>query len=230
MRRFSDKEKGYIHKICAARRKENGVAYYAMDLLFEIFEGDDIVLSHEESNNGEVIFTCEFGEETGFPPVTKRHQVLHDIYDAALLLNDLESDGYINYIELEERPKEINSIILKYDKNCETLTVPSDIAKRLSKEVFCKSQVTQTLFELHDAGFMTMEDRTLDEARKQTKIAQDSLREAKEQTLKAEKTLEKAIQQAKYSWLAVVIALITLLVNVFSPCIKCILARFDICT
>ncbi len=214
MRRFSQKEKEYIKRICDARRTEDGVAYYRMELLYEIFEEEDVVLSSiEDPSTGDVIFTCTFGDDTGFPPVAHRLRILHDIYDAALLLNDLENEGYINYVNIKDA-KPISLIRLSYDNQTEEYSIPSDIAIRLTKEVHCKSMVTQTLFELHDANFWTYEDLTLEEARKQTGLAEISLIEAKAQTKNSNETFKEAQKQSYYSKWVLILAFITFILQI----------------
>lgn len=213
MRRFSEKEKEYIKRICNARRREDGVAYYDMDLLYEIFEEEDVVLSHvEDPNSGEVIFTCTFGDDRGFPPIAQRLQLLHDIYDAALLLKDLEDEGYINYVNIKDA-KPISLIRLNYGSQTDEQSIPTDIALRLTKEVHCKSMVTQTLFDLVDANFRTYEDQTLEEARRQTQLAIESLEEAKIQTHNSIAALNEAkIQTRNNNWI-LALAIITFLLQ-----------------
>lgn len=213
MRRFSQKEKEYIKRICDARRTEDGVAYYRMELLYEIFEEEDVVLSSiEDPSTGDVIFTCTFGDDTGFPPVAHRLRILHDIYDAALLLNDLENEGYINYVNIKDA-KPISLIRLNYGSQTDEQSIPTDIALRLTKEVHCKSMVTQTLFDLVNANFRTYEDQTLEEARQQTRLALDSLEEARQQTHNSNKALEEAKKQTRNNNWILALAIITFLLQ-----------------
>ncbi|MBR3521197.1 MAG: hypothetical protein IKN75_01555 [Prevotella sp.] len=223
-RRYSEKEKKLIEILCKKFDTTESVSYYGMEPMYKLFEGTDYTLDKIEDINGTVYYSCCLNASAPKPEKDWYINILHEIYDAAILLKELEEDRLVYFLMLEEHtPIRLIQIRMitsdnntSKEENALEEVLPPVISDILTKDVYGKFKVSQTLKDLYKNAFKTPEDLALEKAAEQTELAYNALKEARVQTLKAEDTLGKAITQAKYALWTFIISLVSLFITLCS--------------
>ena len=221
MRRFNSTEKQIIRKICERRTAEDGTDFYGLELLDKCFQGKDVVLSKTEFK-GEKVYACDFSTRWEAPSLNTMLTMCHEIYDAALLLKDLETDRYIYFLMLD-KVDPLKKILFRHgEKPLYTEPLPAAISEVLTKDAYGKHSINQALFDLCENDFKTEEDLMLEKAKEQSGIAFEALKEARLQTKKAEDALTEALRQTENSRWTLLLSILTfissLIVSILSSC------------
>jgi hypothetical protein len=199
VRKFSPAEQGYIKTLCEATENRR-VSYRPINLLKQILidnnisytVGSDTLDFHWNGkiDTGEIISIENF------------------ILELALLLDYLEKNGLIKYIEEQNKEVGIKTITVGNpvveNKLVASKTIDPIIMSQLSKAATYRVFVSQPLRELYKNDFKSIEEMTLEESKEQTQYAYTTLKKAKCQTKYA-------------SW--------TLFIAIITPFLTCMLSR-----
>ena len=125
-----------------------------------------------------------------------------EVLETTILLKQLEENRYIHIMDKSMDSNKIKAHYCCYDKpspKIYSLKLSPEISQIFddanNKQLF----VSQRLRTLVENDFKTYEEIQLEEAQKQTNIANESLEEARKQTESANKSLEEARKQTKAS-------------------------------
>ncbi len=187
MRRFSDREKDYISRLCEATRNPrnsflpiNLLNNYLYSIGVGYTTGSDILVFDREVDDvipSEII------------------AIENTVIELALLLDYLEKNGLIKYVE--DQPAEGGIIIGKrIEGRIHKETAPI-VTEQLTKASSYRIVVGETLRDLVINNFKTSEDKTLEAALQQGELAQRSLNEARLQSQNAINALSEAKEQTR---------------------------------
>lgn len=198
MRRFSEKEKENIRILCEEARDSHAIIL-PINLLYDTLKKNRVSYTV-----GADTLAFHWGKEK--VEIGRVIAVENSILEVSLLLDYLEKNGLIKYIEDQNTIKGRKPITvgIKAPEHILTVfkTIDPIISEQLSKASTYRVYVGQTLRELVNNNFKTYEDLALDESIKQTAIAGKTLKNSL-------KTLKKAKDQTRYALLAVIIAIVT---------------------
>lgn len=187
MRRFSNKEKEYISRLCEATRNPRD-SYLATSLLYEYMYEHGVGYVAGSDN---LLFDRELGNVDTPEIVAIENQIL----ELTMLLDYLEKNRLILYVE--DKPEEADVVIGKVVKNGIAKPTAPIVAKQLTRASSYRVIVGQTLRDLVINNFKTSEDLALEAAQQQSKLAQESLNEARLQSNSAINALKESKGQTK---------------------------------
>lgn len=180
MRKFSELEKSYIKHLV---KKSDYQSNFPINILDGLFVNRKVVFDAHKEDEPYLIFYRKENEEFSLPAEIK--ELNNAFMELALLIRYLKDQGLIQQIDykkkrliyppvdekdddtLENYKREgLHSIAEKMDK------IAADfLLECVNKSVF----VGQTLKDLVDNDFKSIEERSLDEAKKQTKYARTAV-------------------------------------------------------
>lgn len=180
MRKFSELEKSYIKHLV---KKSDYQSNFPINILDGLFVNRKVVFDAHKEDEPYLIFYRKGNEEFSLPAEIK--ELNNAFMELALLIRYLKDQGLIQQIDykkkrliyppvdekdddtLENYKREgLHSIAEKMDK------IAADfLLECVNKSVF----VGQTLKDLVDNDFKSIEERSLDEAKKQTKYARKAV-------------------------------------------------------
>lgn len=180
MRKFSELEKSYIKHLV---KKSDYQSNFPINILDGLFVNRKVVFDAHKEDEPYLIFYRKENEEFSLPAEIK--ELNNAFMELALLIRYLKDQGLIQQIDykkkrliyppvdekdddtLENYKREgLHSIAEKMDK------IAADfLLECVNKSVF----VGQTLKDLVDNDFKSIEERSLDEAKKQTKYARKAV-------------------------------------------------------
>lgn len=171
MRKFSPKEKEYIRNLVKLKRTEDFMTKYPIDYLFNRFNSEGIVFDASDMNNPRFAF---YRNENKF--ISKDVENLCDEFlEFAVLMRYLKECGLIFLFSRDEK-RLIFPANGKYD-DLEPFPHPlhKEIAKLLFECINCSIYITQALVDVVQNDFKSIEERNLDEAKKQTEKAHKTM-------------------------------------------------------
>lgn len=209
MRKFNDKEKEIIKSIYNNYNKSTS-GY----VLFNIFYNEMLSLGAFYCNGALVV------DQTKQNEIRSIEIRIMDVYS---LLSFLEINGYI-LLEDYSIPTSADNIpnfigapvVCSISKECKKF-----IDKSRSNKLF----VTTKFKELVSNDFKTYEDIQLEEARKQTNIANESLKEARKQTESASASLAEAQRQTGKAKTQTILSFIAVGLSIFAIIASIIVPR-----
>ena len=173
MKRFNNREKDYIKRICQAKKVDSAISYLDGGLISKCLVNEGISLSWE--GKGICRYRCK---ENGNTETVERH-----IEDVAILLNTLEKERYIDYYSdgSLEPVTQLERYFLsqQVSRTLEFLQTAKDM---IAKDTQCYVKIDQSLYDLVNDNFMTEDDKALLEAKKQTEYALKTFEDSKRQT------------------------------------------------
>ena len=217
VRRYTEKEKQLIRILCKTFKAEDGLSYYGMNPIYRLFERTYFTIDYSKDEEN-AVYTCCLNDGAPVPGKYWDANIVHEIFETALLLYELEEDKFV-YFLMKDKPKPITEIKIfrlvgengRMTEHCvANYDLPPTVSEILTKDVHGIFKVSQTLTDLCENNFRTPEDIALEEANQQTVLAKQTLSEALLQTRKAQETLEKAIVQVKYARWTFIASLISI--------------------
>lgn len=165
MRKFSEQEKNTIKLI--VQGAENSLSYVLINAYNDIFYQQKVKY---KVGSSDLLF---YRDHTSIHS-DELLSIEKVIIEISILLNYLKENRYIYIIEEEHQTTEENNIVGKFNSNnlkCISMPIPQDISKILSEAATHRIFVSPDLIYLAENGFKTIEEETLEEAKKQTKNA-----------------------------------------------------------
>lgn len=196
MRKFSEREKRVIAEL--VRGASSDFTYLAINAYGDIFYRKKVEFVFQP--NSKLNF---YYKEPEIRSKEDIFSVTSDIYEISYLIDYLEKEGLIRHFTVgTSSDKPVNSISGFNKAGLSSIIVNLDpaVGKMLFDNLNYPIYITQTLISLVQNDFKTLEEQTLDEAQEQT-------RESKRQTL--------------LSYIAVFLALLTLLFSMLQGCKSC---------
>lgn len=176
MRKFSKLEKTYIKHLV---KKSDYQSNFPINILDELFVNRKVVFDAHKEDEPCLIFYRKENEEFSLPAEIK--ELNNAFMELALLIRYLKDQGLIQQIDYKEKRLIYPPVDDKDDDTLKNYKREGrhSIAEKMDKiaadfllECMNKSVfVGQTLKDLVDNDFKSIEERSLDEARKQTKYA-----------------------------------------------------------
>lgn len=186
MRKFSEREKRVIGDL--VRGTSQSFTYLAINAYGDIFYRKKVEFVYQPSPALNFYF-----QQSNIRTDEDVFSVTSEIYEISYLIDHLEREGLIHHFTVGINSEGPLNSISGFDKTgLSAVSVPLDpvVGKMLFDNLNYPVYVTQTLRELVENNFKTLEERSLDEAQLQTKEAQ---------------------KQSCLSFIAVILALLTLL-------------------
>lgn len=176
MRKFSELEKSYIKHLV---KKSDYRSNFPINILDALFVNRKVVFDARKEDSPYLIFYRKENEEYALPDEIK--ELYNAFMELALLIRYLKDEGLIEQIDCKEKRlvyppvyEKDDATLKNYSKEgLHSIAVEMDkiaadfLLGCVNKSVF----VGQTLKELVDNDFKSIEERNLDEAKKQTKKA-----------------------------------------------------------
>ena len=218
MRKFSEREQQVIWRLI------EGTACSYSYVLFNVY--NDITYRRNvefqyDKNKSQLVFYRE-----NLDQVTPEEllEIENEIMEISLLIFYLQANGLIYLIE-NTSVNELNKAggFLKDGLQAVGMELDSNIAKILHDSLNHRVYVGYTLRELAENGFLSIEERTLEEARHQTQETRNMAGEAKRQADAASDQVNEAKQQTivakrqtRLSIFALVFSIISIIIGVSS--------------
>lgn len=211
MRKFSEREQQVIWRLI-----EGTVSSYSY-VLFNVY--NDITYRRNVEfqygkNKSQLVFYRE-----NLDQVTPEEllEIENEIMEISLLISYLQANGFIYLIE-NTSVNELNKAggFLKNGLNALAMDLDSHIAKILYDSLNHRVYVGYTLRELAENGFMSIEERTLEEARHQTQETRNMAGEAKRQADAAVIQADEAKQQTLTARKQINLSVAALILSIFA--------------
>ena len=209
MRKFSKLETDYIKALVAGSNdvKNN----FPINILDPIFIRHKFDFDANDPRNPHLIF---WRKNTGDIDIDVIVDITMSFFELSMLIDYLKKNGLIYTIgfggnKREWKPNGKASGFIEVDYKLDD-KVSAALIDCINNSVF----VGQTLKDMVQNDFKSIEELTLDEAKKQTDAANSSLAEAQQQTQFAQESLTETKKQTKRSSLAVIVAIIGVLVSI----------------
>ena len=187
MRRFSDKEQKYISRLCEATRNTRD-SYMPINLLYDYLYNKGVGYT----TGSDVLV---FDRKVDDVDISEMIAIENTVIELALLLDYLEKNGLIKYVE--DRPGEKGNVIGKVIEGGIPKKTAPIVTEQLTKASSYRIVVGETLRDLVINNFKTSEDKTLEAALQQGELAQRSLNEARLQSQNAINALSEAKEQTR---------------------------------
>jgi hypothetical protein len=209
MRKFSTKEKEYIRELVKLKKSANTLSRqilskYPQNVLYRELIDEMVLLDFREKNEPCMFFYRKEDEIIS----SERTELCCKFMEFAVLIQYLKESGLIYLFRVDEDvltfPDIKNSQNRVFFEKCEDnglkkgppLKMDNYVAELLLECINSYMYVSETLVDLVENDFLTVEEQNLEEAREQTKFSIDNLEEAKLQSMLAKDSLEEAKQQS----------------------------------
>lgn len=194
MRKFSDKEKHVIRSLVEGASQS--FTYLPINAYGDIFHREQVEFVYRPTP--ELRF---YAQQSNLRSSDEIFAVTGEIYEISYLIDYLEKEGLIRHFSVGTGNL-INSISGFSKTGLVAISVSLDpsVGQMLYNNLNCSIYVTQTLISLVHNNFQTLEEQSLDEAKKQT---------------------SEAKRQSRLSMLTMVLALLTLLFSLLQGCNGC---------
>lgn len=207
-RKFYPREINLIKEIVSDIRRDAHHQYILLNAFKDIFFYNKGTIAY---NEGFLLFSYEdFKNKTA-----EILDIEQEVIERALLIKELKDANYIYFILDHEDPEFPYGSIAK-GKTPLSKKIPSDIAEILDLLKY-RVIVSKALIALLADDFKTLEEQTLEEAKKQTVLARKQVEEAKNQSSYAKEQSEEAKKQSHSAKVSLIISAIALLVAIASP-------------
>lgn len=167
MRKFSEREQKVISEL--VRGASSSFTYLAINAYGDIFYRKKVEFAYQPNS----VLNFYFQQ----PEIRSNEDILgvtSEIYEISYLIDYLEKEGLIRHFTVGANTEGPENSISGFDKTVLS-AISVDLDPAVGKMIFDNLNypiyVTQTLVSLVDNGFKTLEELSLDEARKQTKEA-----------------------------------------------------------
>ena len=187
MRRFSDKEQKYISRLYEETRNPRN-SFLPISLLSDYLYNKGVGYT----TGSDVLV---FDRKVDDVDISEMIAIENTVIELALLLDYLEKNGLIKYVE--DRPGEKGNVIGKEIEGGIPKKTASIVTEQLTKASSYRIVVGETLRDLVINNFKTSEDKTLEAALQQGELAQRSLNEARLQSQNAINALSEAKEQTR---------------------------------
>jgi len=231
MRKFSEREQRAIQRMIDGT--SNSYSYILFNAYNDICYSRNVEFQYGKYKSYLVFYRSDVNQV--------RHEELLEIenefMEISLLISYLQANGLIYLIE-NTSDDELDKVggFIKDGLQDISMELDSNIAKILHDSLNHRVFVGYTLRELAANGFMSIEERTLVEAKEQTQETHNMAREAQQQTMVAKKQTRLSILALLFSIASVIISVcanigvakyITMDVKVDSAQVKAIMTQIE---
>lgn len=212
MRLFSEREKKLITDLVKKKRSDSFLTKFPIDFLYRKFLDEKLLFDVRDINKP--CFSLYRYENTFF--TEEATKICNEFIEFAVLMRYLRDNGLIYLFCFDEQILTYPDI--KKKQNCDVLSewkkegltgfqypVYKEVAELLLECINSSIYITQTLVDMVNSDFKSIEERNLEEAKKQSFLANE--------------TLKKAHKQVWWAISAFVVALATLIVTIL--CSNC---------
>lgn len=183
MRLFSEREKKLITDLVKKKRSDSFLTKFPIDFLYRRFLDEKLLFDVRDINKP--CFSLYRSEETFF--TEEATKICNEFIEFAVLMRYLRDNGLIYLFCFDEQILTYPDINKK--QNCDVLSdwkkegltgfpypVYKEVAELLLECINSSIYITQTLVDMVNSDFKSIEERNLEEAKKQTKKASWTLR------------------------------------------------------
>lgn len=171
MRKFSELEKNYIQEL--VKNSNNPEENLPIKILDKLFQENFIEFNGNDASNPYLLFWCK-QEDFSENKVKAIISVCNKIYEVSFLIDYLSDNGLarkISYNKEKDLKWNDGNDYAELGLKSFQCKIDDSVASVLIECINCSVYVSQTLKDLVDNNFKSLDEKALDEAKKQTKLA-----------------------------------------------------------
>ena len=216
MRKFSEREQRAIHRMIEGTA--NSYSYVLINIYNDIYFSRNVEFRYGKDKSDLVFYRADINHISH----DELLEIENEIMEISLLISYLQANGLIYLIE-RTSVNELDSVggFIKDGLTPISMEIDSNIARILHDSLNHRVFVGYTLRELAANDFMSIEERTLVEAKPQTQETHNMVGEAKrqadaanEQAAEAKQQTMIAQKQTKLSYCALILSILSVIISV----------------